>query len=90
MELLVAFAIGWVVGAHGGEEGFRDVVQAATELRRSEEFAALMEALRAHLAYTLRSLADVLSAPESEISPESVVERVVQLMRGRGSASSAS
>ena len=83
MELLLAFAIGWAAGAKGGESGFREVVDAARELRRSEEFRALMGAKKAHLASGLRTLSDVLNEQNQEVTPDSVVARVALLMRDR-------
>jgi hypothetical protein len=80
LELLLAFAIGWAVGAKGGEQGFREVVEAARDLRRSEEFAALVDALRRHLAGTLKALAEALGDPTRPLTPEAVLERLA----GRG------
>ncbi|HLI54511.1 MAG TPA: hypothetical protein VKU88_09300 [Acidimicrobiales bacterium] len=80
MELLLAFAIGWAVGAKGGEQGFREVVEAARELRRSEEFAALVDAFRRHLAGTLKALAEALGDSSRPLTPEAVLERLA----GRG------
>ena len=86
MELLLAFVIGWAAGARGGEEGFRDVVDAARELRNSEEFRALMRAMKAHVATGLRTLSQVLDDHQEEVTPDSVVARVALLMRERDSA----
>jgi hypothetical protein len=80
MELLAAFFIGWAVGSRGGDRGYRDVVDAVHDLRRSAEFRALLDALRSHLAGTLRALAEVLGDKEVEITPENVVDRVMRLM----------
>lgn len=89
MELLLAFAVGWAVGARAGESGFREVVDAARELRRSEEFRALIDVMRSHMASGLRAFADVLADREVPITPDSVVERVLRVM-GRDPTSSAS
>ena len=89
MELLLAFVIGWAAGAKGGEQGFRDVVDAARELRRSDEFRALMRAMKAHVATGLRTLSEVLDDHEEEVTPDSVVARVALLMRDRGSPDAA-
>lgn len=87
MELILAFALGWAAGARGGEQGFREVVDAARELRRSEEFRALVDALRLHLAATLRTVAELLATDPGPATPETVVERVVRLS-GRGDPTS--
>ena len=83
MELLLAFVIGWAAGARGGEQGFRDVVDAARELRQSDEFRALMRAMKAHVATGLRTLSEVLDDHHDEVTPDSVVARVALLMRDR-------
>jgi hypothetical protein len=90
VDLLLAFLIGWAAGAKGGEQGFQDVLEAARELRRSEEFRALLDALRAHLAGTLRALADVLSEPEPSLNVRSLVERATRLQGSARSTPSAS
>lgn len=87
MELLVAFFIGWAAGARAGEQGFTEVVDAARELRRSEEFRALVDALRSHLAATLRAMADVLGDTEAAVTPATVLDRVARIT-GRGAATS--
>lgn len=90
MELLLAFLIGWAAGAKGGDQGFADVLEAARDLRRSEEFGALIDALKAHLAGTLRALADVLDHQEPGLHVQSVVERAVRLQAASRSTPSAS
>lgn len=87
MELVAAFAIGWLIGAKGGEDGYQEVVAATRELRRSEEYQALTQAVRSHLASSLRAVADILSEAEPPVTAGSVVERVVRLTR-RGEATS--
>jgi succinate dehydrogenase/fumarate reductase cytochrome b subunit len=62
MTALVAFYFGWVMGARGGQKSLDEVSAAMTSLRESEEFTALLFALRAHLGYTLHQAADWLQA----------------------------
>jgi hypothetical protein len=81
MEILLAFAIGYAAGAKAGEQNFSDVVDAARAVRQSEEFHALIDALRAHAAATLRAIADVLSERADPVTAENLVERVVTLIR---------
>jgi hypothetical protein len=88
VELLAAFFIGWAVGSRGGERGYREVVDAARDLRNSAEFRALLDALRSHMAGTLRALAEVLGDKEVEVTTENVVERVMRLMSGPTSGES--
>lgn len=79
MDLLLAFLVGWAAGARGGEQGMREVVDAARELRRSEEFGALVDALRSHLAATLRTVADVVADSDGANPSATVLERVARL-----------
>lgn len=89
MELLLAFVIGWAAGARGGEQGFREVVDAARELRHSDEFRALVRAMKAHVASGLRTLSEVLDDHQEEVTPDSVVARVALLMKERRGADAA-
>ena len=89
MELLLAFVIGWAAGAKGGEQGFREVLDAVRELRRSDEFHALMGAMKAHVASGLRTLSEVLDDRQEEVTPDSVVSRVALLMRDRNNPDAA-
>ena len=57
MGWLAAFAVGYVVGARGGSEGFDEVVRAARAIRDSDEMQGFVAAVRAHMGYTLRELA---------------------------------
>jgi hypothetical protein len=80
VEILLAFAIGYVVGARAGETGWADVVDAAKALRQSDEFRALLDALRSHAAATLRALADVIGDRVEPVTAEGLVERVLTLV----------
>ena len=92
MELVLAFLIGWAAGAKGGEQGFQDVADAARALRQSDEFRDLLAALRSHLAATLRALAGVISSTpgtDEETDAQSVVSRVLRLVREGGARGNA-
>jgi hypothetical protein len=81
MGLLMAFAVGCVVGARAGSEDFSDVVQSVHAIRESEEFRDLVTALRSHASQTLRSLADMVDKPGTDaISTQDLVERVTRLV----------
>jgi hypothetical protein len=57
MGLVMAFAMGYVVGARGGNEGLDEVIRSLRAIRDSPEMKDLVEAVRAHVGYTLRELA---------------------------------
>jgi hypothetical protein len=88
MGILLAWALGYVVGAHAGAESFDDVVRALREVRDSDEVRGLRSVLRTHLAHALRSTAEMLepasfppgSAADSE--PADLLDRVRLMMKG--------
>ncbi len=80
MGVLLAFAVGYVVGARAGEEGYQDVVDAISAIRRSEEFQAFVDALRRHAGATLEQLAQRLSSDGEPLSVEDVLGRARQLI----------
>jgi hypothetical protein len=81
VELLVAFLIGYAVGAKAGSRRFDDVVRAARAVRDSDEFRGLLGALRTHLGATMREIANLLESEDAE-GDETLVERVQRLMEG--------
>ena len=83
MGILLAFAVGFVVGGRGGAQDFNDVIQAVRELRDSEEFHGLLGVLRQHGAHMLRSAADLLDGatmPHTEEGTD-IADRVRLLMK---------
>ena len=83
MGILLAFAVGFVVGGRGGAQDFNDVVQAVRDLSHSEEFHGLVGVLRQHGAHMLRSAADLLEGatiPDTE-KGTGVADRVRLLMK---------
>jgi len=86
MGVLLAWAVGYVVGAQAGAKGFDDVVRALKEVHDSEEAHGLWLVVRSHLAHALRSTAEMLEAtPVSPVAASNqssdVVDRVRLLMR---------
>lgn len=80
MEILLAFFIGYAVGAKAGSESFSEVLAAAREVRQTDEFAGLVDALRSHLVSTLHLLADALSKKPEPASDDGLVERVLTII----------
>jgi hypothetical protein len=82
MGILLAFAVGYAIGARAGSENFDEVVDSVKAVRDSEEFASLVKALRSHAGHTLRELASLVdgTAAPSTGSAQDLVERVRKLI----------
>jgi hypothetical protein len=78
MIAVAAFYFGWALGARGGRKNLDEVSAALTSLRESEEFGALVLALRSHLVSTLHQTADWL---QSSDKPASAVPDVLSWAR---------
>ncbi len=62
MEALLAFYLGWTMGARSGVKGIEEINTALLSLRESEEFAALMVALRKHAGFIIHEIATRVEA----------------------------
>jgi len=82
MEMLLAFAVGFVLGGQGGSPDRRDVTDSFGAIRNSEEVAALLLVARAQVGRTLRQVADMVDGegPEPPAAPD-LVDRVRQLVQ---------
>ena len=58
--MFVALFVGYVIGARTGSKELDQLVDSLRALRETDEFAAVLSAARAHLAHTLRDLADMV------------------------------
>ena len=77
MGALLAFTVGYVVGARAGTEGLEEVMASIRTLRDSEEFEALVSAMRSYLSHTLQELGGLV-APESQ-RPHTVTDLLSRL-----------
>jgi hypothetical protein len=85
MEILVAFAVGYFIGARAGSEGFDDVVNSFQAVRESDEFKGLVAALRSHASHTLLELSSIVGG-DTKVpikSVNDVVTRVRNLVGSR-------
>ena len=81
MGIVLAFAVGYFVGANAGQAGYQEVIEALHAVRESAEFEALIEAMRAHAAATLQELSVRVGQPGDEpLTPASALERVRDLI----------
>jgi hypothetical protein len=74
--VLLAFAVGYAVGARGGKEGFEEVVASASAIRDSAEFHAFLDVMRSHLSSTLQELSSWLANAEK---PSDAKERLARI-----------
>lgn len=86
MGILLAFAVGYAVGARAGEEGYRDVVESLKALRDSEELAAFVAAMRSHASHALQDLAVRLGDDQQPLTMDDVLSRVRGLLNGRSTS----
>ncbi len=81
MGIIMAFALGYIVGANSGQEGYQEVLDALRAVQRSEEFHGLVAATRAHVSASLHQLADLIDDTQpDEVTPARLLERVRTLM----------
>lgn len=83
MGVLLAWAMGYVVGARSGVHDFDDVRRALKELRDSDEARDLWSVIRGHIAHALKSAAALMeqAEPPSVEMANDLVERVKLIMR---------
>ena len=75
MGTLFGFAVGYVIGARAGSEGFDDLLRALADIRNSEEYKGFMTSLRSHLRHTLREVNSRLSTLAEEPEPDDPLAR---------------
>ena len=81
MGIVLAFAFGYFVGANAGKEGYQDVIEALHAVRDSDEFNALVAALRSHAAASLKQLGALIEQGDGEpLVPGRLLDRVRDLM----------
>jgi hypothetical protein len=81
MGIVLAFAVGYAVGANAGQEGYQEVIDAVRAVGRSEELQALVAALRSHAGATLRQLSVIVEGePDEPLNPGRLLDRVRDLM----------
>ncbi len=78
MDSVLIFVVGYTLGAKAGTKGFEEVVASIKAIRESEEFKAMLGAVRTHLGYALREVAELVSKPD-KIEMGDVLERARKL-----------
>jgi hypothetical protein len=82
MEMLLAFAVGFVLGGQGGPRDRHDVADSFGAIRDSEEVAAFVAVAKSQVGRTLREVADMVdgSGREAATTPD-LVDRVRALVQ---------
>ena len=79
MGVVLAFLVGWTVGAKAGPTGFEEVSAAVRTVKDSEEFEALLAITRTHVARALREVSKLVSGETPAPAPADLLERVQRL-----------
>jgi hypothetical protein len=68
MGTLFGFAVGYIIGARSGRDGFEEVVRSIRAIRESEEFAGFVDAMKSHGRHLMREMTNrVAGEPEYEM-----------------------
>ena len=81
MNVLVALAVGYVVGAKTGGKDLDQLGRSLKALCDTDEFADVVSAARAHMGSTLRELASIIDGGQlADASNGDLVARVTHLV----------
>jgi hypothetical protein len=78
--LLLAFAVGWLVGGRAGSEGLDEMIDAVKGVASSEELRGLVHALRSHTSHALKEIGARLTDDDDPLTIEEVVDRLRQIV----------
>ena len=81
MGTLFGFAVGYVIGARAGNEGFDDLLRAFSAIRESEEYRGFMASLREHLFHTVKVVNERLTAIGEAEAADDPIARARARMR---------
>ena len=80
--MLLAFAVGFVLGGQGGKQDRHDVADSFGTIRESEEVAAFVAVAKSQVGKTLREVADMVDGSGGEAVPTpDLVDRVRALVQ---------
>ncbi len=84
MGIILAFAAGYVFGTKTGTDNFAELVRTARAIRETEEFRDFVDAVRDHVAGTMRGVADMVDnnvdVASNGAATGDLVDRVRQLV----------
>jgi hypothetical protein len=67
MGTLFGFAVGYILGARAGNEGWEEVVRSVRAIRESEEFSGFVDAMKSHGRHLLRELTGRVAGEPDEL-----------------------
>ena len=82
MGTLFGFAVGYVIGARAGSEGFDDLLRGLAAIRESEEYRGFMTSLREHVIHTLGEVNKRLATFSAADGADDPVARARARLRG--------
>jgi hypothetical protein len=78
--LVLAFAVGWLVGNRAGNEGLDEMADAIRGVASSDELRGLFGALRSHTSHALKEVGARLTDDDDPLTIEEVVDRLRQIV----------
>ena len=81
MGLILAFAVGYVVGARAGSAGLEEISESLSAVRESPEIKGVISAMRSHGSSTLRDLAERVDEGDNLLSARQLLDRLEALFR---------
>jgi len=70
---LFGFAVGYLLGARAGNEGYEELVRSAKAILDSEEFQSFLGILRDHARHGLRQLSDWVGGDGEALSVDDLL-----------------
>lgn len=83
MGTLFGFAVGYLLGARAGSQGFDEVAEAFRAVRTSAEFQALVEVVKSHAKGTAALVSERLSGGADPQGAEDLLARARDRARNR-------
>lgn len=80
MGLVLAFAVGWLVGDRAGRAGLDELVVSAKEIAGSDELRGLFSALRSHASHLCKEVGARLTDDDDPLTLDEVIDRVRQVV----------
>jgi hypothetical protein len=68
MGTLFGFAVGYILGARAGADGYEEVVRSVRAIRQSEEFQGFVSAMKDHGRHILREVSGRLAGEEDQFA----------------------
>jgi hypothetical protein len=68
MGTLFGFAVGYILGARAGRDGFEEVVRSVKAIRESEEFGGFVSAMKDHGRHLLREMSGRLAGEDDSFA----------------------